>query len=134
MALGAVLKDRARYVRNEPAAVKVEGSTVMVSDSSPWFRARLEMTALPESQDSQGRSRIVPAPSLMFGVRDSEGNSLIRDDGGCVISAQDRIEVESRELGTAIWEVTGDPVPMRKKRTVLGYQAPLQRVDTRTFA
>jgi hypothetical protein len=45
------------------------------------------------------------------------------------IRASDEIEVASLELGDALWRVNGDPVPIRKKRRVIGWTVPLSRLN-----
>lgn len=126
MALGAVLVDRARRLRTEPAPVKVEGSTSFVEIHSPWFKARLTLPANPETVDPGGHMRTPLRPSLLFGVKDTTGDAV-------EIAAADRIEVDSPQLGKAIWEVSGEPEPLRKKRRVLGYQVALTRVEDYAF-
>lgn len=134
MALGAALKDRARRVVRVPSPRRVEGKTVLVAPvEGPWFKARLSMPSASESADSGRTRRVVITPTLLIGRKDSTGRKLTKPEGGCVIGQKDRIEVQSAELGNAMWEVSGHPTPIRKKRTVLGYEVPLSRVEDDTF-
>lgn len=135
MALTAALKDRARGIMSVPSTHKVEGKTVMAPDiRGPWFKARLGTMSSRESADGGGTWRTVKTPTLMFGIKDLEGGSLIDEDGGALLKAKDRVEVDSPQLGRAVYELTGDPEPMRKKARLLGFEAPLVRVDREEFA
>lgn len=120
MALTAALVDRARTVSKGSTGRKVEGMTRMATLHGPWFRARLFPQGAPQEFDN-GRPRVVSSPTLMLGVRDSNGDPIL-------INANLSIEVDSKELGRSIWKVTGDPEPIRKRRRVIGYVAALERV------
>lgn len=143
MALGAALKDRARAVRKLDTTHKVEGTTVMATETTAWFKCRLDLLGGQKGASASGRNfgrgegnaeRVQFTPSIMFGVKDSEGNSLIDDDTKeCVVRAKDRVEVDSPELGHVMWEVTGNPLPMRKKKRVIGFTASLSRLDFQEF-
>lgn len=123
MGLAAVLVDRARTIRKE-AGARVEGRSANVTVEGAWFKARL-MLDTAEAQESvdtgRGRRATVPRPQLLYGVGDLEGGTVD-------VFASDQIEVFSVELGSAIWRVTGDPQPIRKKRRVIGWQAGLERL------
>lgn len=126
MALSSALVDRARRVRNEATPRRVEGTTTFATVTGAWFKARLTVPAAPEADDAQGsHRRTVARPTLLLGVRDREGNRL--EPG--FLSADDKVEVDSRQFGRGVWEVTGDPEPLRKKRRVIGFQATLAKVD-----
>lgn len=121
MALTSALKDRARTIRREAAGVRVQGMTPRAPTSSQWFKARLELPANSEQTDAQGgRRKQVKRPTLMLGVKDLDRNPV-------VIKAEEQIEVDSEELGRAIWRVSGDPQPIRKKKRLIGWQATLER-------
>jgi hypothetical protein len=133
MALASALVDRARIVRRVPNDYKVDGETGFVDAPGPWFKARL---TIPESEEavsgissrrvgldaSTQRRRVVKRPTLMFGTRDSEGQQI-------VLTVEDKVEVDSRELGTEVWLVSADPGPIRAKRKVLGYTVTLRRIE-----
>lgn len=128
MGLGAALVDQARRVRTATSGARVEGGSPIVTAQGPWFPARLEMQAAPELAGlgaGGGPVRVEPAPTLIY--RPQPADTMPRPS--------DRIEVDSPELGRAIWRVTGEPEPWRKKRRVIGYRANLERiVDTRAEA
>ena len=121
MGLQSVLVDRARPLRKVVGAERVEGTTVVSAQTGEWFRARLTLPEATE-QAQNGRKVTMPSPSLLYSLRDVSGNLI-------ELAAQDRVEVESVQLGNYVWQVTGDPKPIRKKRTLLGYRAQLKRVD-----
>lgn len=126
MGLGSALVDRARIVRNETATrSRVEGSSVVEHVDGNWFRARLELPQGSEGMaPEQGRKRAVRAPTLMFELYDEE-NLEVR------LVGSDYVQVESEQFGLTTWQVEGDPQPIRKLRTVLGYQASLRKAEQR---
>lgn len=115
--------DSGRILR-KAGAVKVGGRTTFVeTEPGQWFSCRLFLPQSPESYDpARVSKRVVRAPTLLYGTDDDEGNEL-------EVRLSDRIEIESDDLGTALWEVTGAPQPLRKKEGVLGWQATLKRVE-----
>jgi hypothetical protein len=128
VALGTALVDRARvYSRRQVAAVRVEGSTPMHEHVGPWMKARLQLPQAPESVDQppRGRRRTVREPTLMTGIRDLDG-------GQVAITTEHRIGVLSKhqfgEGVEVVFEVTGDPEPIRKKRRVIGYTVTMRVV------
>jgi hypothetical protein len=128
LALGAALVDRARvYSRRQIAAVRVEGATPMHEYVGPWMKARLQLPQAPESVDQapRGRRRPVREPTLMVGIRDLEGGSVS-------ITTEHRIGVLSKhQFGDgveSVFEVTGDPEPIRKKRRVIGWMLTVRQV------
>lgn len=126
MALGSALVDRARIYR-KAAAVKVENRTIFAQLTLAWFRCRLDLRESPEQPEGESRvKRAVKTPQLLVGARDLEGKAID-------IRATDRLEVVSPQLGTAYWEVTSDPEPLRKKRRVIGYQVTLRRLEEHEF-
>jgi hypothetical protein len=127
MALGAVLVDRARILRRAPAPVRVEGRTQFTTVTGAWFRCRLDLRSRSEGREPEsGFPRVVEQPSLMFGVRDTEGRTVD-------LAASDRLEVVSPQLGRALWQAQGDPIPMRKRRRVIGWEATIKRVEEHAF-
>lgn len=127
MALGAALVDRARRVTKEASTVRVEGTTPMAEVRSAWFRCRLFLGGDRESQGEDGSYvRSVRGPTLLYGVRDADGAVLD-------VGYDEKLEVESAQLGDALWRVAGEPEPLRKRRTVIGYQVTLERVQEREF-
>src|SRR4051812_40665188 len=126
MAFTAVLVDQARMVSRAKAGPRVEGTTRLVTTQGPWFRARLFLADAPQDT-SDGRPRTVASPQLLYGLRDLDGN-------GVLLNANQRVEVASAQLGNALWELTGDPEPIRKRRSLIGYQANLTRVEEHEVA
>ena len=126
MGLGTALVDRARVVKKEAAGARVGGRTTLAPVSGQWFKARLFLPsagAAPDSLDTQGgRRKMIKQPTLLFALRDVDREAV-------QVSAEFRLDVDSPELGRAVWEVRGDPEPLRKKRRVIGYYATLKRTD-----
>lgn len=127
MALGAVLVDRARVLRRQAAAQRVEGTTPMVTVGGAWFRARLFLQGGREMEGEQASyRRVVPGPQLMYALRDADGQPI-------ELGFDDRVEVDSPQLGRAVWRVNGEPEKIRKRRAVIGHLATLERVQERQF-
>ena len=129
MGLRAALVDRARLDRQVESTQKVQGRTKMVPDKGAWFKARLTIPQAAEAQDSSNSRKITRGtPSIMFYRRDEDGDAVM-------VKAKHRLEVESNQLvdlvgdNRAIFEVVANPEPIRKKRTVIGWQSQLRVVD-----
>jgi hypothetical protein len=121
MGFQGALVDRAVRIRKGTDGTRVEGSTIYSDVESASIKVRLDLSAASERLED-GRAVTEPGPSLLVYRRDLEGNYLDW-------RATDRIRVVSSELGTDTWEISGDPVPLRKKRRVIGWQLPLKRVE-----
>ena len=126
MAIGAVLVDRARALVKEPAAQRVEGTTTMARVPTKTFRCRLFLpggneSVAPSPPGGDGRVKVIERPQLMW------------DRKGPLVHFDQEVEVVSNELGTAVWKVAGEPEKIRKKRSVIGYLATLERVREGTF-
>jgi hypothetical protein len=127
VAFKGCLVDRARRVVDTPTPVRVEGTTQFATLNEAWFKCRFTYMPAPDSDDTQGGRRRSPRTGqFMCAMKDSDGNAL-------AIIASDRLEVDSKELGQAIFEVTGDPEPIRKKRRMLGWMGTVTRVDEHEF-
>jgi len=127
MALSAALVDRARVYSRQPlAGVRVEGRTQTVEAASEWIKARLTLPAGPEAADSGPRSRrrAVRAPSLMLAPKDLDRIAVD-------VTTDTKIGVTSKQQfsGERIFQVTGDPEPIRKKRKVIGFTVALRSVE-----
>lgn len=123
MPVGSALVDRARRVYAQTTGVKVEGTTQHVLTEGPWFRCRLMPTDQPENPDaSGGRRRVEKRPNFMFEKLDQHGEPVN-------LTVEDKLEVESPELGRAIWKLLGDPVAIRRKRTINHFEVNLRRVE-----
>lgn len=127
MALESALVDRARAIRLQAQPRRIPGKTLMVPIEDSWFSARLELPSANESADRPGaRRRVIRVPTLMYGVLDDQGQEV-------VIGPEVRLEVDSDELGRSVWEVTGAPVPMRRREEVIGWEVQLSRIEEREF-
>lgn len=127
MALGSALVDRGRIIRNEPEPRKVEGRTAFVPVTFPWFRCRLTISDRRVGADAaDGRKRVESAPQLLYAMRDEEGQAID-------LSAEDQVEVDSPQLGRAIYKLSTAPTPLRKRRTVIGFVVTLSRIEAREF-
>jgi hypothetical protein len=117
--LGSVLVDRGRAVRRVPAGPPVEGTTEFAIEYGEWKRVRIRADA-PGGEGSTGATyRSDAQPTLLY----------LSGERSLGLRAEDRVEVDSPELGRRVWEVVGDPKPMRKKRRVLAFRAQLRLVD-----
>ena len=123
MPIESVLMDRGRILRQAAQPLKVEGRTQFVEvEHGAWFDCRLFLGGSPESPEPGGvRRKVTAAPTLMYGVEDDAGNPL-------QLVATDRVEVESEDLGSAVWRLTGDPDAFRRKEGVIGFQVTVSRV------
>lgn len=130
MALRGALQDRARFVREEADARRVEGRTIFHPRSSPLFRCRLEINDGPKSKDDAQTMSVSQSYSLMTDRIDAEHNPLR-------FQPDDQIEVESRELAettergwqtVGVFQVDGEPEQIRKKRRVIGWELRLKRI------
>lgn len=126
MGLGVALVDRARIIVNQSSGVKVQGTTVFAPTPHAWFKARLTLAAASEGTDDASTRRTTRQATLMTGVRDESRETL-------VLRSSDRIEVDSKALGRATYEISGDPEPIRKKRTLIGWTMNLALVDEHAF-
>jgi hypothetical protein len=131
MALGAVLVDRARIINWQAASsVKVEGSTQFASVKSEWFKARLVLPAAEQDNTpgdaplmrgiGKGRVRVIQGAQLLFAIKDAAGNPI-------EVHFDAKVEVDSKQLGRAVYRVMGEPEKLRKKRTVIGHLASIER-------
>ena len=129
MSLSSVLVDRGRLHRKAASTVRVGGRTTF-ADTEPgtWFAARLMMpNATPESIPAGFISkRIVLVPTLIFDIEDDEGSPV-------EVRNSDMVEVESDDLGNAMWQVTSEPEAFRKKQGIIGFKAELKRIETHDF-
>lgn len=121
VSLGSVLVDRGRVVRRTATGQRVEGTVVRSDVSGEWFRCRLDLPGQQESRDDH-RSRRASSPTLIAFRSDVTGQPV-------AITGDDRIEVVSRELGTLVLEVRGAPMPLRKRRRVIGWEVQVQEVE-----
>lgn len=133
MSLSSVLVDRGRvwtYTTvmsvaspGQPSVpVKVEGQTRMEWLAGPWFDCRVDSPAASEADDgSGGRVRSEQRPALIYSLED---DAL----GRVELHADSRVEVDSEELGLAIYEVAGEPTIDRKKSDLVCGEATLKHL------
>lgn len=124
MSLNAALVDRARPIRRARSGRRVEGRTVYGNAPGEWFKCRLTLpSAFEDDAAAAGLRPVTVQPTLMTGARDLSHQVIeLHNDL--------RLEVASKQLGTATWEIVGEPAPIRKKRKVIGWEAPIRRVET----
>lgn len=133
MSLSSVLVDRGRvwtYTTvmtvaspgHPSVAVKVEGQTKMDWEPGAWFDCRIDSPAAVESDDgSGGHVRPDQHPALIYALEDDTGARI-------EIHANDKVEVDSEELGLDTYEVVGEPTINRKKADLVCGEATLKRL------
>lgn len=127
MGVRTALVDRARVVDQAASDVKVAGSTQFTRVEGPWFRARLIMVPRPKTQEpSGGRSRVEARPRLMYDLRDENGDAV-------ALTAKQRVEVDAVNLGHSVYELDGEPEPIRKKRSLSHFEVTLLQVIDHEF-
>lgn len=128
MGIRTAMVDRARIVRKELTGTRTMGTSPVVPTHGAWFKCRLDVPFGDEDAAEQGigagRRSAMKRPTVMYDVQDENGDPV-------VLSFTDELEVESAQLGRAQWRVTTTPRPIRKKRTVIGYETRLARVVER---
>jgi hypothetical protein len=122
VSIRAVCVDRARIIRKEPSAVRVEGSTSFTNVGEQWFRARLFLTSTTDVPDPEASHWLSQsAPQVLAVTHDFDHNKLeFRSDL--------HIEIRSRQLGKAVWRMSGEPEPLRRKHRVIGWLLLVSRV------
>jgi hypothetical protein len=126
VSLNNALVDQARVLGKAESSQRVEGTTLYVETRSPWFRARLDLGQGAGSRKAATQAKqSTRSPSIMVSVKNSIGEPVL-------INNQDRLEVNSKELGRSVFDVVGDPEPIRKKRRVIGWTVLVSRVDVHT--
>lgn len=121
MGFRGALVDRAVRIRKSSTGRRVEGTTIFEPNESAEIRVRLDIKAAGEEL-ADGRILTEPTPVLLVFRRDMDGTYLDW-------KASDRILVTSTQLGEHEYEVQGEPVPMRRKRRVLGWELTLRRTE-----
>jgi hypothetical protein len=129
VSLRAALKDRAYVIRPEADAEVVEGRRLFHDRTSAPFRARLALDGGAEGQDAAGTEATTQAPALLADVIDADRQPVAFRPG-------DRVLVESRDFTPGrLWatvgtfQVDGEAIPIRRMRSVKGWQLKLKRVD-----
>lgn len=127
MAFGSALVDKGWILRREdtePEETWVEGERQLEpkdpedDKATNRFRCRFQLVKGSESQQD-GRRRRVVRPVLLWG-RNTK------------IQKGDRVKIRSREhfgVEEPVFQVDGDPEPLRKRRRVIGYEATLVKAE-----
>jgi hypothetical protein len=129
MAIGAALVDRARLIEKQAGSRRVEGTTRMVTVSGAWFKCRLFISPNTEDTgpgDGDGRVRNLDSSQLMWAMRDENGD-LVQ------VPFDAKVEVDSKQLGRGVYRVIGEPQMLRKKRSVIGHLANIERSQDGEF-
>lgn len=121
MSFRGALVDRAVRIRKGSTGKRVEGTTVFAPQTSAPIKVRLDIRQAGEEL-TDGRVLTEPTPMLLVFKRDLEGNKLDW-------KATDRLLVTSRELGEHEYEVQNEPVPLRRKRRIMGWELTLRRTE-----
>lgn len=121
MAYRSALVDKGQILRKAGTGKKVNGYTVTGVVEGELFKARLQLSSNSETTRDDKTSADV-RPILNTDKKDKLGNLL-------AFRISDRIRVISRELGTDVWEVDGEPEPIRKKRRIIGWILQVHRVE-----
>jgi hypothetical protein len=127
MGLNAALVDRARPVRKASAGIRVGGTHRYAGVRGDWFRCRLELgpAGLDNTAPATHRKG-TRGPSAMLALLDERSEPV-------AVSVEDRLEIDSPNLGQSLWDVIENPEPIRKKRRVIGWQVRLRRVEDRAL-
>jgi len=121
MGFRGALVDRAVRLRKTSTGTRVEGTTIYTATESASIRVRLDVKAAGEEL-ADGRMLTEPTPTLLVYKRDLQGNYLDW-------RATDRLLVTSAQLGEHEYEVQGEPVPLRRKRRIMGWELTLRRTE-----
>jgi hypothetical protein len=123
MGLRAVLVDEARARRPVRQPVKVDGTSITNRATSGWVRVRVELGPGAEDRPASQPPRTRRTPRLMC---------LPTLEGRCPFQPTDIVDVRSAQFGEFAMKVTGEATPIRKKRRVIGWEVPLERVKEQT--
>jgi hypothetical protein len=127
MSLAAVCVDRGRILRKEPTGVRLEGRTSFTQVPQQWFKCRLFLTQSMDQVDPAGlHTSNVSSPQVLTVARDLDRQPL-------VFQGDFYIEITSAQFGRAVWQMQGEPEPLRKKRRVIGWLLFTQQVIERQY-
>jgi hypothetical protein len=122
VAIGAATPDRARVRREVRTGERVRGAFKTEPAYSEPFRCRFTPAQESESRSEGGVRRSKPATLLVSAPS-------LRAHGVGALKASDRVEItQLGALAPILMEVTGEPKPIRQRRTVIGYVASLSKV------
>lgn len=127
MSVAAVCVDRARVLVKEPSARRIEGRTSFTPVAEQWFKCRLFLTQSNDVSDAQrAHFSSVSQPQVLCVKKDLDGTLLsFRGD--------QRLEINSKQFGRAVWRLMGEPEPLRKKRPIIGWLLFVERVIEREY-
>jgi hypothetical protein len=117
MSFQSALVDRGRKIETrighrDPAL----GESETLVQPGQWYKIRLNP---PDSAEDRSGNEATK--------HQLRAEILVPKDFDLALS--DRLEIESKELGRAIWIVDGDPKILRRKRTAIGKSATVIRVS-----
>lgn len=135
MALGSALVDKAETLRRE-AETEGEGEEVWVDGEKQFvpadesnvpspkktFRCRFQEIKGSEQQQD-GRRRRVVRPSLLW------GRKMVLQKGDKVRVFFKQKQWVEKYGESAVFQVDGDPEPLRKRRTIIGFEATLVKAE-----
>lgn len=124
MSLRSALVDTATVVRREPAGRVVEGRTIREAVEGASFRCRLDFESMEDQPEAViGVPSVIRSATLLFAVKDETGVAIS-------VSAADRLRITSKSLANLdeLFDVAGDPQPIRKKRRLIGWTVQVRHV------
>lgn len=122
MALGAATPDRARLLRTSRSGARVAGRYVTAQAYSRPFRCRFTEQGESEGRSQSGVRRVKPAQLMV-------AKGALSSRGIAALGPSDRIEITpAGAAAPVLFEIQGAPRPIRKRRTVIGWIATLQKV------
>lgn len=135
MALGSALVDKAETLRRE-AETEGEGEEVWVDGEKQFVPAEKSNVPSPKKtfrcrfqeikgseQQQDGRRRRVVRPSLLW------GRKMVLQKGDKVRVFFKQKQWVEKYGESAVFQVDGDPEPLRKRRTIIGFEATLVKAE-----
>lgn len=107
--------------------MRLEGRSGFAQVPQQWFKCRLFLTQSMDQVDPAGmHTSNVSSPQVLTVARDLDGQTL-------VFQGDFYIEITSAQFGRAVWQMQGEPEPLRKKRRVIGWLLFTQQVIERQY-
>lgn len=122
MGIGSVMVDKAYAVSRIKDPVSREGGHSWTDVQGEEFRCFLDFRPKTEQRGDGGARRNVTGIQLYTGKRDKKGQLMVFSD-------RQKIVVTSRKFGVQTYEVTGEPQPIAKKSSTLGWILSLSSTD-----
>jgi hypothetical protein len=126
MGLATACPDLARTVRQAVSDTKVEGQRQSSTEYGPWFRCRLDFRSEGETVDAAQHS-FRRKPNFLCPKRAKDRTLLD-------LQGTDVLEIKSREFGGGQYRFDGFPTPLRKRKTIIGWEGRLVKVQERSDA